>query len=75
MSAIMNFLSSLAEVIFSAVEFLIGIVKDLLYIVGLLTGLMIKLPDMIHWLPSACTTLISTTFLIVLIYKILGREG
>lgn len=75
MSAIMNFLSSFADVIFSAVEFLIGIVKDLLYIVGLLGTLIVKIPDMIGWLPSACITLTITVFSIVIIYKILGREG
>ena len=56
-------------------DFLVGIIMDLLYVVGLLGSLLVKLPDMIGWLPSACITLTVTIFSIVVIYKILGREG
>ena len=75
MQAIMEFLTGLGELIGSLVSFVFGIVKDLLYVIGLLGSLIVKIPDMIGFLPSAAITLVVTTFSVVLIYKIIGREG
>lgn len=75
MEGILNFLKGFADIIGAVVNFLFGIIKDLLYVVGLLGSLIIRIPDMIGWLPSACITLVVTTFSIVVIYKIVGREG
>ena len=75
MEGILNFLKGFADIIGAIFNFLFGIIKDLLYVVGLLGSLILRIPDMIGWLPSACITLVVTTFTIVMIYKILGREG
>lgn len=75
MQAIMEFLTGLGELIGSLVNFVFGIIKDLLYVIGLLGSLIVKIPDMIGFLPSAAITLVITTFSVVLIYKIIGREG
>lgn len=75
MQGIMDFLIGLGEIIGSLVGFVINLVKDLLYVVGLLGTLIIKIPQMVNWLPSACITLVATTFTIVVIYKVIGREG
>lgn len=75
MQALIDFFKGFAEIISSLVNFVIGIVQDLLYIIQLLGSLIIKIPEMIGWLPSACITLTATIFAVVLIYKILGREG
>lgn len=75
MGAILDFLIGLGDIIGAIFNFLFGIIKDLLYVVGLLGALIIRIPDMIGWLPSACISLVVMTFGIVMIYKILGREG
>lgn len=75
MTALVDFFKGFADIVSSLVNFVIGIIQDLLYVIGLLGSLVIKIPDMIGWLPSACITLTVTLFSIVLIYKILGREG
>lgn len=75
MGALIDFFKGFAEIVSSLVDFVYGIITDLLYVVALLGSLIVKIPDMIGWLPSACITLVVTTFGIVLIYKILGREG
>lgn len=75
MQAIIDFFKSFAEIVSSLVDFVIGIVQDLLYVIQLLGSLIVKIPQMIGWLPSACITLVVTLFAVVLIYKILGREG
>lgn len=75
MQALINFFTSLGNVIVSLVEFVIKFVQDLFYVIGLLGNLIISLPAMIGWLPSACISLTVTAFSIVVIYKIMGREG
>jgi len=75
MQGLIDLFKGLADIISALVNFVIGIVMDLLYVISLLGSLILKIPDMIGWLPSACITLVGTTFAIVLIYKILGREG
>lgn len=75
MGGVFDWLGGLTDLLWSLGQFVIDIILDLVYVVGLLGSLIIKLPDMIGWLPSACISLTVTTFGIVLIYKILGREG
>lgn len=75
MQGIMDFLSGLGDLIGSLVDFVFGMIQDLLYVIGLLGTMILKIPQMVGWLPSACITLVVTTFTIVVIYKILGREG
>lgn len=75
MQALIDFFKGFADIISSLVNFVIGVVQDLLYIIQLLGSLIVKIPQMIGWLPSACITLTATLFAVVLIYKILGREG
>lgn len=75
MSAIIDFLLGLGELIVSLIAFVFGMIEDLLYIVALLGSIIVKIRAMIGWLPSACITLTVTLFAVVLIYKLLGREG
>lgn len=75
MEGFLNFFKGLGDIIGSLVDFVFGVIEDLLYVIGLLGSLILKIPELIGWLPSACISLVITTFGIVLIYKILGREG
>ena len=75
MGALIDFFKGFADIISALVDFLYNTILDLIYVIALLGSLMAKIPDMIGWLPSACISLVVTTFAIVLIYKILGREG
>lgn len=75
MSALVDFFASLGNVIVSLVEFVFKFIKDLFYIIELLGNTLLALPSMIGWLPSACISLAITAFSIVVIYKVMGREG
>ena len=75
MQAIIDFFTTLGSVIVSVVEFVIKFFKDLIYVIGLLGNMILSLPAMIGWLPSVCISLTVTAFSIVVIYKIMGREG
>lgn len=75
MQSIYNALLSFFDLIGSLVEFIIDMIKDLVYVIGLLGEMIAKIPQYIGWLPSNAILLITTVFSIVVIYKILGREG
>lgn len=75
MQAIFNWLQGFTEIIGALVNFVIDVVSDLLYVITLLGSLLVKIPFMFSWLPSACVVLVVTVFAVVLIYKIVGREG
>lgn len=70
-----NFFVTIADVITSLVDFVVGMIEDLVYVVTLCGSFVLKIPTLFSWLPSEAVALIVTIFAIVVIYKILGREG
>ncbi len=75
MQGILDVLVSIGEVIVSLVDFIISFIGDLLFVIQLLGTLLLQIPSLLGWFPSAFLTLLITTFGIVVIYKVLGREG
>lgn len=63
------------DTIVSIVEFVIDFIKDLIYVIQLVGESVLKIPEYIGWLPTSLVTIIILIFSIVVIYKILGREG
>lgn len=70
-----NFFLGLADVISSLIDFVIGLVEDIVYVVKLTGSFVVKVPDYFSWLPVPVVASIVTIFAIVVVYKILGREG
>lgn len=75
LETIKDFFLNMGNVIMSLVDFVIGIVEDLVYVVSMCTQFVIKIPLFFAWLPTGVVALVVTIFGIVVIYKILGREG
>lgn len=59
----------------AVIDFVIGLFEDLIYIIRLTGAFVAKLPDLFSWLPVEALTLVLSIFAVVVIYKILGREG
>lgn len=57
------------------VDFVIGIVEDLVYIVKITAVFVAQIPNYFAWLPGPLLVIIVAIFAVVVIYKILGREG
>lgn len=74
MQSIIDFLSSIGDAILAAVDFLISFFGDLIYIIQLLGKFMLQLPSFLSWLPAPVVAVLLTTFAIVVIYKITGRD-
>lgn len=70
-----DILMSIWNVITGLVDFVIGIIMDLVYVIQLLAEFIINIPSYFVWLPSPVVVMIVTIFGIVVIYKVLGREG
>lgn len=75
MDAIVSFFTGLGDAIVSAFDFVISFFSDLVYVIQLLGKVVLSIPSYFSWLPSGVSALLITLFAIVVIYKIIGREG
>lgn len=57
------------------IDFVIAFFQDLVYMVKLVSQTVAELPEYFEWLPGSLVALIIAIFGVVVIYKILGREG
>ncbi len=75
MKALVEFIKGIAEGVTAAIDFLFGTIQDLVYMVKLLGQFILDVPAYLSWLPAGVVAIFITIFSIVVIYKILGREG
>lgn len=75
MDAIVSFFTGIGNAIVSAFDFVISFFSDLVYVIQLLGKVVLSIPSYFSWLPGSISALLVTLFAIVVIYKILGREG
>lgn len=57
------------------IDFIVNLVQDLIFVVQLLADVVLNIPNYIGWLPTTCISMLVVGFSVVVIYKILGREG
>lgn len=67
-TAILDFFSSIGE-------FVVGFVKDLGTLATTLADTVTSIPDYFAWLPAELLVSLIAIFGIVVLYKVLGREG
>lgn len=75
MGAIIDFFTGIADTVISLVNFVISTIEDIVYMIGLLGKVIFSLPQLIGWLPAGIISIVVTAYSIVVIYKIIGREG
>lgn len=68
-------LEIIVDFLTSLVNFIVSLVQDLIFIVQTLAMTVVHLPDYLGWLPSSVLATVLVTFAVVVIYKVLGREG
>ena len=49
--------------------------EDTVYIIKLTGSFLLKIPQLFSWLPAPALALIVSIFTVVVIYKVMGREG
>lgn len=70
-----DILSSIGNAIATLINFIVKFFEDLVYLIKITGQIFINLPNYLGWLPPAMTTTLLGIFGVVIIYKILGREG
>lgn len=75
MQAIINALNAIVDALWAVLEFFGDFINDLVWTVELLGKAIISVPTYISWLPAPIIALIVGCFSVVIIYKVLGREG
>lgn len=75
LDSIKDFFLSLGNITTSLVDFVVGLIEDIVYVVKLCGSFVLKIPQLFSWLPAPVVALIVILFAVVVIYKILGREG
>lgn len=74
MQAIVDFLSSIGSVILGGIDLVVSFFEDLVYIIQLTGKFFAQLPSFFSWLPTPVVSVLLTTFAIVIVYKIAGRD-
>lgn len=74
MQAIVDFLSSIGSAILAGIDFVVSFFEDLVYIIQLTGRFLTQLPSFFSWLPTPVVSGLLTTFAIVVVYKIAGRD-
>lgn len=75
MNALLEFFKGIGTAITSVIDFVIGLFQDLVYMIKLLGQVVLNIPSYFSWIPSQVLTIIVVIISIVVIYKVLGREG
>ena len=75
MQAIIDFFNTIGSVISTIINFVVKMFSDLVMMLQLLAKFIVNIPSYFGWLPTSVVAVIVTIFSIVVIYKILGREG
>lgn len=75
MQAIVKAFEDFFKTIQAIIDFVIGLFEDLLFMIQLLAKFIIQIPSYFSWLPGGFVSVVVVIFSVVVIYKILGREG
>lgn len=75
MDALLSFFKGIGDAIVSIVDFVIGLFQDLIYMIQLLGQVVLNIPAYFSWLPGEVIALVVLAIGVVVVYKILGREG
>lgn len=75
MGAIIRMLKSLVQLIISLVKFIPVILKDFIIVIELVLNTLTSLPTLFIVFPSVLSAILMSVFGVVIIYKVLGREG
>ena len=72
---ISNILTNIANFFSSVWDFITHVFEEIVYIIQLLGTTISSIPSYFTWLPGSVVALIILTISIVVIYKVMGREG
>lgn len=75
MDVIIEFIQGIGEAIVTAFDFVVSFFSDIIYVIELTGKFLAMIPVYFSWLPPELLAMLVIIFGVVVIYKILGREG
>lgn len=75
MDTIISFFEGIGKWLVGVIDFVVSFFGDLIYVIQLTGKVLAQIPSFFSWMPAEIVTLLVVLFGIVVIYKILGREG
>lgn len=75
MGAIVDFFIAISEPVLVLIDWVTGFIADIAYMIAMLHAFMSYIPSFFAWLPASISVFIITAFTIVIVYKVIGREG
>lgn len=75
MDGIIKFFQGIGDAIVAVFDFVVSLFSDLVYLIQLLGSALANMSGFLDWLPPEMVSLLLVLVSIVVIYKILGREG
>lgn len=72
---IVNLLKSLVNMIVELFKFIPQLLNDLIMVISLVTDTVARLPTIFQVFPQVISSILIACFGVVIIYKVLGREG
>ena len=75
LDSILGFIETIGEYISTAWDFLVDFFNDTVELITLVGETVLKLPDYLSFLPERLLVPLLALFTVVVLYKILGREG
>lgn len=75
MDAIIKFLTGIVDFLAGVIDFVVRFIGDTVYVIRLTGEFVAEIPNYFSWLPAEVLPIIVSVFGIVVIYKVLGREG
>lgn len=82
MDAVKQFLSGITRGIDGIVrfinaiyDFITDVIQDIVYVIKITGQFVVQIPEYLGWLPAGVIYIIVAMFAVVVIYKVLGREG
>lgn len=74
-STLKEYIVGIGELFVSLYHFVLDFFSDIVYVVKLTAKFVANIPSYFSWLPAPVLALIVSIFAVVVIYKVLGREG
>lgn len=75
MQALSDILVAIGQFLVTIYDIISSFISDIVYVVKLTAVFLIEVPQYFAWMPSEAVVLLGTIFSIVVVYKIIGREG
>ncbi len=75
LSTLKEYIVGIGELFVSIYEFVLDFFSDVVYVIKLTANFVASIPSYFSWLPAPVLALVVSIFAVVVIYKVLGREG